>query len=214
MKTCITCSDELDKKLFTKDGFICIKCRKLDSSRRYRETHREELREKNKIYKLQNPEIIKKWRENSNIKKEYNRKYFLDNKERLNKYKNNWFNEKMKSDIGFKLKKKIKTTIKDAFRGKYYKRNKKIIDILGCSIDDFKSYLESKFESWMSWENHGLYNGELNYGWDIDHIIPISTAKTEEDIIKLSHFLNFQPLCSKINRDIKRSKYYDDIISI
>lgn len=64
--------------------------------------------------------------------------------------------------------------------------------------------MESKFEDWMSWDNQGLYNGELNYGWDIDHIIPISTAKNEEDIIRLNHYTNLQPLCSKVNRDIKR----------
>ena len=61
-----------------------------------------------------------------------------------------------------------------------------------------------KFESWMSWENRGLYNGELNYGWDIDHIVPLSSAKKEDDIIKLNHYSNLQPLCSKVNRDIKR----------
>ena len=59
----------------------------------------------------------------------------------------------------------------------------------------------------MTWENHGLYNGELNYGWDIDHIIPFSSAKTEEDIIKLSHYTNLQPLCSKFNRYLKRDNY-------
>ena len=56
----------------------------------------------------------------------------------------------------------------------------------------------------MNWNNKGLYNGELNYGWDIDHIVPISSAITEEDIIRLNHYMNLQPLCSKINRDIKR----------
>ena len=58
----------------------------------------------------------------------------------------------------------------------------------------------------MTWENKGLYNGELNYGWDIDHIIPLSSAETEEDIIRLNHYSNLQPLCSKINRDIKKGK--------
>jgi len=58
----------------------------------------------------------------------------------------------------------------------------------------------------MNWDNHGLYNGELNYGWDIDHIIPLATAKNEGELIKLNHYTNLQPLCSKINRDIKRGR--------
>jgi hypothetical protein len=58
----------------------------------------------------------------------------------------------------------------------------------------------------MNFENYGKYNGELNYGWDIDHIIPSSSAISEEEIIKLNHFSNLQPLCSKINRDIKKDK--------
>ena len=56
----------------------------------------------------------------------------------------------------------------------------------------------------MTWENKGKYNGEVNYGWDIDHIIPVSSGMTEEEVVKLNHFTNLQPLCCKINRDIKR----------
>ena len=58
----------------------------------------------------------------------------------------------------------------------------------------------------MTWDNYGKYNGELNYGWDIDHKIPISSAKSEEEIILLNHYTNLQPLCSKINRHIKTNK--------
>jgi len=62
----------------------------------------------------------------------------------------------------------------------------------------------------MNWNNRGLYNGELNYGWDIDHIIPLSSAENEEDLYKLSHYTNLQPLCSYTNRYIKRDiKNYD-----
>ena len=56
----------------------------------------------------------------------------------------------------------------------------------------------------MTWENYGKYNGELNFGWDIDHIKPLSLAKNEEELIGLNHYTNLQPLCSKINRCIKR----------
>jgi len=80
------------------------------------------------------------------------------------------------------------------------------LDKLGCSFEEFKLYLESKFEKWMNWDNYGKYNGEINYGWDIDHIIPLSSAKIEEEIYKLSHYTNLQPLCSKFNRDIKKDK--------
>ena len=57
----------------------------------------------------------------------------------------------------------------------------------------------------MNWSNHGKYNGEFNFGWDIDHIIPISSAKSEEEIIQLNHYTNLQPLCSYINRVVKRN---------
>lgn len=80
------------------------------------------------------------------------------------------------------------------------------LDKLGCSFEELKTYLESKFEDWMTWENYGKYNGELNYGWDLDHIIPLSKAKTEDDIYNLSHYSNLQPLCSRTNRDIKKDK--------
>ena len=56
----------------------------------------------------------------------------------------------------------------------------------------------------MNWENYGLYNGEKNFGWDIDHIMPMATALTEGEIIKLNNYTNLQPLCSYLNRNIKK----------
>jgi hypothetical protein len=96
--------------------------------------------------------------------------------------------------------------IGNSMRYKGYLKNSKSESILGCTFEDFKLHLESKFEIWMSWNNYGLYNGELNYGWDIDHIIPLDSAETEEDIIKLNHYTNLQPLCSYTNRHIKMYK--------
>jgi len=56
----------------------------------------------------------------------------------------------------------------------------------------------------MNWDNYGLYNGTENYGWDIDHITPLKTTKVEDEVIKLNHYSNLQPLCSYHNRNIKR----------
>ena len=113
--------------------------------------------------------------------------------------------DRKKTDDLFKLTSIIRNLIYNSFRSKGYSKKSKTCEILGCSYEDFKIYLESKFENWMNWENKSLYNGDFNYGWDIDHIIPLSSAKTEEDLIKLNHYLNLQPLCSKFNRNVKRN---------
>ena len=39
----------------------------------------------------------------------------------------------------------------------------------------------------MCWDNYATY-------WAVDHIIPISWAKTEEEVYRLNHYSNFQPL--------------------
>jgi len=108
-------------------------------------------------------------------------------------------------DVLFRLKSNMRNIIKNSFYYAGYKKSTKTEEILGCSFDIFKDYIESKFESWMTWENRGLYNGSENYGWDIDHITPLSTALTEEDVIKLNHHTNLQPLCSRNNRFIKKN---------
>jgi len=73
------------------------------------------------------------------------------------------------------------------------------------------SHIESQFLSWMSWDNFGDVCGDspdYNCGWDLDHIIPVSWAKTNEELYSLNHWSNFQPLCSKINRWQKKDKIY------
>ena len=110
----------------------------------------------------------------------------------------------MKTDTLYSLSHAIRGMIQKSIRMGGYTKRSKTYEILGCSFEEFKSYLESKFETWMNWDNRGLYNGELNYGWDIDHIIPVSSAKTDEDIIGINHYTNLQPLCSYINRYIKK----------
>lgn len=59
---------------------------------------------------------------------------------------------------------------------------------LGCSWHELKNHLESLFKDGMSWDNYGTN------GWHIDHIIPLASAKNEEEIIPLLHYTNLQPL--------------------
>lgn len=111
-----------------------------------------------------------------------------------------------KIDVLFKLSRNIRALVNISMKSKFSKKSKKTTDILGCDFTTFQDHLESKFEDWMNWENYGKYNGTLEYGWDIDHIIPVSSAKTEEDLLLLNHYTNLKPLCSYINRVVKRNK--------
>ena len=59
----------------------------------------------------------------------------------------------------------------------------------------------------MNWDNYGNPSDGLiepNKTWDIDHIIPVSSAKNEQELLELNHYTNLQPLCSYHNRYIKR----------
>ena len=137
---------------------------------------------------------------------EKKKQYYLDNRELIIKKMSNSVMKRRKNDPIFKLHCAIGSAIRTSIKNKGYTKKSRTHEILGCSYEEFSKYLESKFEPWMTWDNKGKYNGELNYGWDMDHIIPVSSAITEEELIRLNYYTNFQPLCSKVNRDIKKDK--------
>lgn len=153
---------------------------------------------------------------NAEEKRLRDKQYYEDNKERikkrsktyqqLNRNKINMYRQTRKNiDPLYKLKCDIRTRIGQILRDNGIKKDLKTEQILGCSLDEFKQYIETLWQPWMNWNNKGLYNGTPDYGWDIDHVIPLSTAKTKEDVIKLNHYTNLQPLCSYINRVVKKN---------
>lgn len=233
MKICIKCNLEKDINLFpkrksSKDGHRneCIECyneyKREWSLKNYAE-NKEILKDKSTKWRKNNPDKIKdsnrKQREkmDKRSRSEYMRIYRKNNKEKIliqrKEYLKN--NPEMKKKFEQnryknmteiqKIKLQMRNILNKCFGTKGYIKNKRTIEILGCNFEEFKIYIESKFEKWMNWNNKGLYNGEFNYGWDIDHIIPLSSASCEEEIIKLNHYTNLQPLCSKLNREIKRN---------
>jgi hypothetical protein len=126
------------------------------------------------------------------------------NREVLIKRQTDYDRLKKQTDPIYRLKKNMRIMIGKSFKKKGYSKKSQTFNIIGCLQEDFIKYIESKWEPWMNWGNYGKYNGEPNYGWDIDHVKPLITAITEDEIIKLNHYTNLQPLCSYINRKIKR----------
>jgi hypothetical protein len=71
-------------------------------------------------------------------------------------------------------------------------KKNKTSEIVGCSLETLKLHIENQFTDGMSWELMGKHI-------HIDHIIPLSSAKTEQEILKLCHYTNLQPLWAKDN---------------
>jgi hypothetical protein len=181
----------------------------------YRETNKDTAKEYQKAYREANKNKRKEWIEQNKTNifakqkayREANKeKFILDKPKRNAKIK-----ERKATEPLYKLKTNIRALISISIRKQGFKRSsKKTEQILGCSIEQFKLHIESQFEPWMNWDNYGnpkdgVY--ELNKTWDIDHIKPVSKAITENDIMALNHFSNLKPLCTYVNRWIKRADY-------
>ena len=210
-KICTKCEIEkvltqFYKRNASKDGcsYNCRECVK-KTHKGYRDNNKDALKKRNKNYRDNNSTDIAKYQKTYRIdnKKKlinYHKIYQQENKEKRNEHAK----ERRLNDPIFKLTCDIRASIYSSFKN--HKKNVTTIDILGCSFEEFKLHLESQFEDWMTWDNKGNPKDgilELNKTWDCDHIIPISSAKTVEDVIMLNHYTNFQPLCSHINRHIK-----------
>ena len=213
MKVCSNCKIEKEIASFTKnssrkDGLKinCIECCKILYNK-YRDANKIKESERGKRYNKEKRVI------NKEEVKKYKSKYYKDNKDIIEYKKKKYresnkehLNETRKRNIIKYLNERIGSSIRASLKSKEFKKKLRTYEILGCHPLDFKLYIESKFETWMTWENWGKYNGELYYGWDLDHIIPSSSAITENDILKLNHYTNFQPLDSLINRFVKKDR--------
>ena len=132
------------------------------------------------------------------------KEYSIKNKERAktyykdygNIYNERWlkknpnfnaeYSAKRRKEPFFKLKDNLRNRIRKVLKIDGYKKSKITENFLGCSFKIAKEHLEKQFNNGMSWDNQGK--------WHIDHIIPLASAKTEEELIKLCHYTNLQPL--------------------
>jgi len=155
----------------------------------------EYLKEYNKNTSEIRSKIKKEYRiKNSKLVKEQKKNYYENNKEKIREYKRKWETDKRKNNLLFKIKQLVRSRIYKfiiSTNGKISKKNK-TFDIVGCSPEFLKEYFEKQFTEGMSWELMGQHI-------HIDHIIPLSSANTEEEMYELCHYTNLQPLWAKDN---------------
>lgn len=157
----------------------------------------------------------------ANYSAEYNKAYYADNKDRIEEQKREYVNNNREAVVArnaayyaanreariqynvqharkrratdplYALAHRIRCRVSGAFRSGGYSKKSKIAEIVGCSFEDFKTHFESLFTDGMCWERFS----EIH----IDHIIPVSSATNEEELIALNHYTNLQPLWAKDN---------------
>ena len=203
-KICRKCKELRDVCFFgktkqNKDGLksYCNECRKIES-KKYRSENSEKRKETLKKFYENNKEKellrFKKYREeNPEKRKETCTKYNKNNREKINESARLWKRKTRLNNPMYRLSSNLRERTKDYLSCKTVNQSTAIKDLVGCTPHFLKEYLENKFTEGMSWDNYGFY------GWHIDHIIPLSSAKTEEEIYKLCHYTNLQPLWSEDN---------------
>jgi hypothetical protein len=189
------------------------KFKKTPEGKEYRKTpeRKEYLKKYLKVY-FDRPEVIerrKKYKKKYDIapeRKEYLKKYHSasERKEHLKRYRTKYSRERRKNDPTFRLMYNLRGRFKSFIKLTDFKKSSTTMMLIGCSPSELRSHIEKQFKPGMSWENYGVK------GWHLDHIKPLSLAKSMQEIIDgdYMHYTNFQPLWATEN--ISKGKKYNN----
>jgi hypothetical protein len=187
MKLCNECNiekpyEDFNKDSWKKDGFrnscrLCAKKKYLEN--RDKEILRVKTYQKNNREKVLKQKLI------------HAKEYFLKNREKIKEYQRQHKAERRKNDVLFRLSCNLSSRVRQFISKRKMRKTNTTFEIVGCTPQELKTYLEQKFTEGMSWENQGK--------WHIDHKIPLASAKSEEELYKLCHFTNLQPMWASEN---------------
>jgi len=157
----------------------------------------QKLKDQFQSYKSRNREKVlqgaRNWRKNNPQKqREACVKWNTNNKDACRIHRQNARRKATLLRTLYYFKMRVRSRVNHAIRAKGCKKSSSTRDMIGCDWATLRSYIESKFLPGMSWENKGE--------WEIDHIIPLASANSEEEIKRLCAWNNLQPLWKEDNR--------------
>lgn len=219
LKICVSCNKEkafidFSNNNASPDGkhSYCKECSS-QKNKEWREKNQEKRKESLKKCKSANADKIREYkrkRKPTEKEKEGKKRWTEENAEKLKEYQKHYKkkNQKRLSELEQKRKQSdpvyriicnIRSRVSDLCKSMSEERNVSTTKSIGLNRDDFRKYIESKFQEGMTWQNYG--------DWHIDHIKPLSTATTEEEVMELNHYTNLQPLWATDN--LKKSNKYE-----
>lgn len=92
-------------------------------------------------------------------------------------------------NINYKLTHRLRGRFNSALFRKKFIKSHPTLDLLGCTIEEFKIHIEKQFTPEMNWENQGSY-------WHIDHIRACCSfdLRNIEQQKQCFHYSNMRPL--------------------
>ena len=211
-KYCNKCGRTLPRTEFSKDSSkkdglrsYCKACAK-EQQKAWREKNPEKVREYHKAYREENREKrreckkahyennrekyleYQKARRENNPEKERERhkSYREKNPEKVREQQKAYRKKRLRTDPLFALQLTLRSRTRAAFKNKGFKKGTKTQRMLGCSWEMLKDHIESQFSKGMTWANRGE--------WHVDHIVPLASGRTVEELEKLAHFSNLRPM--------------------
>jgi hypothetical protein len=183
-------------KAYSKAWFQANKDKITKKQKKYRQENKDKIKLTTKAYYETNQDKIKAYRKANKEKlSTYNKIYNKVKRNKINEYKKN----REKTNILYKLSMRLRSRLNSAIKNNY--KSGSAVKDLGCTIDELKIYLESKFHPGMTWDNWGIY------GWHIDHIKPLICfdLTNREQLLQAVHYTNLQPLWAKDNLSKNRN---------
>ena len=188
MKQCVKCSYAGDN--FYSGRSVCKECYNTQSKTQHKTAYpkqRDRILAQKAQYHLEHGEKRRAYAKARHILNKDN----LEIKEKKRVSNRNYRRKRYNSDPLYKLSQNLRIRLNKALIGN--QKTGSAVQDLGCSIEELKRYLESKFEPGMNWENQGYY------GWHIDHIRPLSSfdLSDHKQLKQACHYTNLQPLWAK-----------------
>jgi hypothetical protein len=123
------------------------------------------------------------------------REWFKRNREKMAAYALKWHHERVKTNPLYKAMRSCRRRMLLALKGNF--KVGRTFDLIGCTPEQLREHLQSRFTEGMQWNNHGLGKGK----WHVDHIIPCASfdLSQESEQRRCFHWTNLQPLWSHHN---------------
>lgn len=211
-RICSTCGEEKDlseyyfRKTENKYLTICKTCTKL-KSKQYRKSHKEYYNNYAKNYYEGHKGYFKnymkenqyKYRDNGEYydthrkeRQAYQREYYQKNKNKVYEYNRKYRTYLKNNNEVYRVKTKLSSLLRKVFVKKGVFDNEYLESITKMTNKELYDYLLKTFKN-----NYGFdYDGRDVH---IDHINPLATAKTVDDVYVLNRYTNLQLLTPEDN---------------